>query len=209
MRGTTRLDPFRDQIEKTGYAALAHIVKELPIGNVAIGVFDKPEHAIPEYGIGGYHHPEVLPTNVEIDIDPESPYRETALSVDLRKTLKHELHHDARFKAIGPNSSLLDYIISEGLATHYEIQGSHDVPSLYATALKPEGIPTLLERARHDFSSVDRSVYNQWFFSQNEDDIPFWAGYALGFYLVSEYIQSHPNQIASSLYATSPKEFVR
>jgi uncharacterized protein YjaZ len=185
----------------------------MPIQNVSIGVFDAPELVIPEYGISGRAHGRSGedPTSfIELDLDPESPHKETAIGEDLRKTIRHESHHDQRFESLGQDNrqTLLDALIFEGLATHYEIEGSDDDPSLYATALTPEQIPALLARAREEFSSEDPAVMHEWLFGSEEKNIPRWAGYALECHLVGEYLKTHPDKKPSTLYATQAEEFV-
>lgn len=213
-RDTTRLESDRERIESVGLATVAEVASEMPIKNVSIGFFDKPEDALPEYGIFGRRHPwETGETNSLIGLyfDPESPHRETALGRDLRRQIRHELHHDQRFEALGEDSykTLLDAIIFEGLATHFEIEGSDDQPSLYATALTSEQIPALLARAREDFASEDATSIDEWHIGSEGKNIPRWTAYALGHYLVSEYLKEHPDKKASTLYALPAEGFVK
>ena len=221
-RDTTRLDPFRDQIESVGLFAIAQVAEEMPIGNVSFGVFDAPERAIPEYGIFGQahgHEGDEPISRIEIALDPESPHRETAMREELRKTIRHESPHDLLYEALGVDNitTLLDKVILEGLATHYEIEGSDDEPPLYAKALTTEQIPVLLARAREEFASEDIIRRDEWLHGSDamniprseEEKIPRWAGYALGYYLVDQYLKAHPGQKASTLYATPAEEFLR
>jgi len=217
-RDTTRLEPFRDRIESVALPAIAKIADELPIKNVHIGVFDAPEAVIPELGNRGQAHGYEIGkkySQVEVDLDPESEHRETAMGEDLERTLRHELYHDARMDALGEDGyrTLLDVIVFDGLATQYEIEGSNDEPSPYAVALTPDQIPVLLAKARKDFSKVftseDISSRDEWYWGSEEKNIPKWTVYALGHYLVGEYLKAHPGAKASTLYAIPAEEFIK
>lgn len=210
-RDTSRLEPYRGQIEEVGYSALMQVAREMPILNVDVGVFDSPEYVIPELGIGAVAHGEFegYPhSRVEIDLDPESPYKESAISTELARTIRHELHHDVREKHLGRDKTLRDRLILEGLAQHYEIEGTDEKPSIYATSLKPEEIPALLIRIEGDYGASG-DIVGEWFFGAKDKGIPSWTGYTLGYHIVGEYLNAHPDQRASLLYAAPTEEFFK
>src|SRR5260221_4624123 len=74
---------------------------------------------IPSLGIGGT---ALSPTYVELYIDPSHPNVVKSLETYASRQVGHELNHIKRMQAgkLGSNHTLLDAIISEGIATFYE-----------------------------------------------------------------------------------------
>lgn len=123
----------------------------------------------------------------------------------LLATLAHELYHAVRIQALGSVTTLKDALIHEGLAGHFEAEVTGQVRAEYYCSLTPGQLASLRTRARLSYGST-HDVYGQWFLGQ-ESAIPLWAGYALGYSLVSDYLATHPQEKASTLYNRRAWEF--
>ena len=101
-----------------------------------------------------------------------------------------------RDRGPGYGQSLLEALISEGLADHFAVALLRIPPPPWTHALTAEQLDNALAKARPEF---DRRPYDhsRWFFGAG--DIPRWTGYALGYHLVTKYLATHPDQTAASL----------
>lgn len=75
---------------------------------------------------------------------------------------------------------------------------------LYASVLEEPAISDLFAKAIPSFSDMDYG-HDEWFFGQS-DQIPLYAGYTLGFELVSRYIRKQGKK-ASRLYDEPAEHF--
>lgn len=146
---------------------------------------------IPEDGVGGRTRTSDF---IEFAINEEK-----ATENLISEMVAHELCHAARW---GKNdewiNSLFDGIINEGIATYFEADFVKDRKE------KTVFIKTILERTdeenekilEHLRSQLDSNYYdyNAIFFSGN-DELPRWAGYSLGYYLVKKYLEKTGKKI--------------
>ncbi|XQQ05174.1 MAG: DUF2268 domain-containing putative Zn-dependent protease [Leptolyngbya sp. IPPAS B-1204] len=95
-------------------------------------------------------------------------------------------------------------LVTEGLACHFEAELRPGTIPFYASALEETAISDLLAKAIPSFSDVNYG-HAEWFFGQS-DEIPLYAGYTLGFELVSRYI-SKQGRKASRLYDEPAEHF--
>lgn len=192
---------YRKQIENIFAVSIRHVTKVLPVSDVDVVFQLNPEAVIPEFGIGGYSPSENL---VMIDADPDNPNFANSLENQFLTTLGHELHHCMRWRTVGYGSTLLEALISEGLACHFETELNPSVIPFYAAALEEQEIPDLFAKAMLSFSDTNYG-HADWFLGQN-DELPLHAGYTLGFELASRYIQQQDKK-ASELYDEPAEHF--
>ena len=195
-----RLEKFQVQISDSLRVGLEHIEQELSLPSIDVVVVDDPHSAIPETGVGGSAPTAHL---LYIYVDPEFTDLDKTLDFEIRSTLAHELHHCARWANIGYGSTLLEAIVSEGLADHFDIEINGGVPKLWDTAIQREGLETLLEMAKLEFTNSDYD-HAAWFYGSAK--IPRWAGYSLGFKLVGDYMQKTQKK-ASELVSEPASSF--
>ncbi len=201
-----RLTPFFDLSKKTFNEALKKIRGKIPLKDVDVIIIDNPEASIEEIGIGGL----TLNLNcIIISVDPKHKNLAKNYSRALLDSLTHELHHVVRWKTVGYGETLLEAMISEGLADHFanEIIGTKE-PHLWNNALNKKQIKDFLKKATKEFNNKKYDYYS-WFFGSKEKQIPKWTAYSLGYYLVGEYIKKHPEVTASILYKTKAEEFIK
>lgn len=140
---------------------------------------------IPEDGVGGR---TISSDFIEFAIDENRSTKNL-----ISEMLVHELTHAARW---GKNdewaNSLFDGIINEGIATYFEAEFVKNRPE------KQVFIKTILSRTDQENQEILSELRNQLdsnnydydtiFFNGN-DELPRWAGYSLGYYLVKRYLE--------------------
>jgi|SRR3989344_6402708 len=197
------LDPLTDLIRAEFTNGMDKILEKLPVSDVDVCIYDSRRGVIPEIGIGGSARNAHL---VFIKINPEFPDIEKSVAKRLKRTLAHELHHCMRWRNPGYGKTLLEELVTEGLACHFELEVDGGEPEQYCKALSDEDLTKFMKKAKNKFPSVDFS-HGDWFFGSKEKGIPRWTGYSLGFKLVSDYLKMNPDKKASKLYATEAGEF--
>lgn len=162
-------------------AALKQHAARLKLDGVDVAVHVNPTWTIPETGVGGY-----TPTGhwLQLTLDPANPNFAESWLREVRPTLAHELHHARRWRGPGYGRTLLEALVSEGLAQHFgaEVRGTSPP---YARI--PADMNGLWQRAQAELGA---STYNHaaWLFGSPEARLPRWAGYALGFELVRQFL---------------------
>lgn len=200
-----RLNNHLEEIEIKYNEAKEKILNKIPINNLDIIIADDPYSAIPEIGIGGYTH---SPNFVVISLNPEFPSFKNTIEKELIDTLAHEFHHAARWRAIGYGETLLEAMISEGLADHFAMEVTKKkYLQPWDKALSRKQIKSFMKKAKKEFHNKNYS-HKEWFFGSKNRGIPKWTAYALGFYLINNYLKNNPNMKASKLYSTKTEEFI-
>lgn len=196
-----RFTPYQEQIQTVFALSMQLISEILPISDIDVVFCLDPESVIPEYGIGGY---SPSGDRIIISADPDNVNFVNGLENEFSTTLGHEFHHCMRWRTVGYGYTLLEALVSEGLACHFETELRPGAIPFYASALEEAEIPGLLVKARQSFADTNYG-HVEWFFGQS-DEIPLYAGYTLGFELVHNYIQKHSTK-ASRLYAEPAESF--
>ena len=146
---------------------------------------------IPEDGVGGSTYWSDL---ITICMDEEKLTKSK-----MTEMLVHELCHAARW---GKNNewmnTLFDGIINEGIATYFEAEFAKNRKE------KQFFIKTVLERSDEENKKIFEKLcdqlesksydYETIFFNGN-DELPHWAGYSLGYYLVKKYLKKTGKKI--------------
>jgi uncharacterized protein YjaZ len=199
------LDPFLDAINKSFEEGIQRIQLVLPVDNVDIVIEDCAWRTIPETGVGG---DVANPFLIHIQIDLNYPDRVKNLDFEIRSTLAHELHHCARWREQPAYGTLLDHLVTDGLADHFDIEINGGEPRLHDTILSQKQIKHFLELARPEFNNANYDSYT-WFFGDKERQMPRWTGYSLGFHIIDEYLKEHPEMTSAKLYKTPAREFIK
>lgn len=176
----------------------------LPLSFVRFEVSVEPARAIPGWGIGGY---TIGPGDVDVVVDAAYPGLARILPERLPPLAAHELHHAARWQGIGyPYMTLLEAMVTEGLADHFAIEllGSPIPP--WCDAFPESQTERWLARARPELDSTGYD-HPAWFFGRGTE-LPVFAGYTLGYRLVRDYLASHPGSSAAGL-VHAPAEIFR
>ncbi|MGF1689388.1 DUF2268 domain-containing protein [Photobacterium japonica] len=153
--------------------------------DVTISPYESGE--APSSGIGGW---AINRHRIEILLDTERHDVENVIRSELASVLAHEVNHIERMKLKLPGDTLAENLIYEGLACHFEMRfnGGH-IPSLF------KGMDhicwlDILEEMKPILSSKDFH-FPDYFYCDESDLFPQYAGYWVGFNLVAQYINKH------------------
>ncbi len=183
------LEPvIRREIESTFDLAR----REIPIGGLKV-VVDAGRHLVPGWGVGGF----APSPGRRIELSVDRSLAEELIIERLPSITAHELHHVGRHRGPGYGGTLLEAMVSEGLADHYaqELFGRPTPP--WAMAIPASQIDLWIEKARPELDSRNYD-HGRWFFGRSAL-VPRWAGYTIGFELVQRYKDANPGATAASL----------
>jgi uncharacterized protein YjaZ len=174
------------RIEGTFKDGLASISALLPISGIDV-VVRGGSRVVEETGMAGYSPSE---KEVQITIDPQNRNLMKNFDTEFISTLGHEMHHCLRWKDPGFGETLAEFLISEGLACHFETELRNGAPPCYATALDEQRIAEMWQHTKTALNDSNAD-YRAWFLGSEEKSIPRFTGYSLGFKIVSQYIRKH------------------
>lgn len=202
LEQSKKLTPLKGKIEKAYQEIVPTIESKIKLSDIDIVVADNPEGVIPEIGTGGSSPTANL---IYINIDPDFPNIEDRIEEEIKSTLAHECHHCARAEHFYYGENLLEALITEGLADHFDLEINGGEIKLWCKALSEAELEEYLNKARLEFDNENYD-HSKWFFG-TDSEIPKWAGYSLGFKIVDDYLNK-TNKKASELFNLDSKEFI-
>ena len=163
---------------------------------------------IPFMGVGG--HP-IGTEAVQIYIQPENP---NFKAQNVARGLPHEIHHAIRMRKQGWHWSLLECIVMEGLADHFVVEVAGGKAGPWTRGLSEEDIHEYLKKLKpqmhtttESWAEFETKYLNPWLFgSSGNEPIPSFTGYTLGWRIVANYINTHPEASGSSLLYVTAEE---
>jgi uncharacterized protein YjaZ len=175
----------------------------LDVRGVRVRVRADPGRAIAGYGLGGQTFAE---DRIEIFVDPNFPALESVLAARFAVLLAHELHHAARWRGPGYGRTLLEAMVSEGLADRFAVEHLGVAAPPWSVALTEAALPQHIAAAAEEF---DRIGYDHpaWFFGDRGLH-PRWTGYAIGYRLVQN-VQSRGQARSAVALTNEPAETFR
>jgi len=189
-------------IESLARETLAAVADRLSVVGVTITIAPDSEQAIAGWGIGGFT-PDARTVNLYID--PEFPGLVGLLASRLPHLVAHELHHAVRHRRPGYGGTLLEAMVSEGMADRFAIELLGAPVPPWSDALTADEADRLLDLARPDFDAVGYG-HAKWFFGTTTA-VPRWTGYTLGYRMVRAYQGAHPEATAADLVAVPASAF--
>ncbi len=177
--------------------------KTIDVQDVEVRVLVFPSKTIPRIGMSGAA-PDTK--HIYILLDPAHPKFDEAITTHIVQTIPHEYHHTLRYRAIGYNNSLLESMITEGLACHFAIEACKIDTPFYCKALSEEQYREWKSKAEKIWFDKEYD-YMEWFVGL-KNTIPPNTGYTIGFILVSDYLKKHPGETAATLYKTPASKFL-
>ncbi len=172
---------------------IGRVSSALGLRNVTVDIAFDSRRSIPGYGVGGYT-PNAR--SVLIWLDPTARNVPDLISRRLAWIVAHELHHSVRWRTPGYGSTLLEAMVSEGLADQFALQVLGGTTPPWTSALSTEDVASVHQRAASAMN-VDGYDHAEWFFGSGS--IPRWAGYTLGFNIVRRYLESNPGSTPAGL----------
>lgn len=205
---------FHRNMSLVDFSHYRQIIKSIKIGidttskiidvhDVEFRVLVFPSKTIPRIGMSGAA-PDT--THIYILLDPAHPKFDEAITTCIVQTIPHEYHHTLRYRAIGYNNSLLESIITEGLACHFAIEACKIDTPFYCKALSNEQYLEWKSKAEKIWFDKEYD-YLEWFVGLKKT-IPANTGYTIGFILVGDYLIAHPGERAAFLYRTPAEKFI-
>ncbi len=194
-------DLHRDLIEEKATSGLKSIKSLMPVNDLKIRIVNDPFLVIPEIGMGGYN-PD--PNEVILSIKADFPELDNTLELHFIAQLAHEIHHAKRRRSVGYGNTLIQAVVSEGLADHFSIEVSGISPPPWSVALSGDVLQNWIDEASNSWNQPYN--HSDWFVGTNPD-IPRWTGYSIGFELVRNYLSENPDRMPSNLHNEPASSF--
>lgn len=195
------LDQYKASIESLISGVNLEIQKLMPIKDVLIRVSVNRNQSIPEIGIGGFNP---SPNEVLIFIDPNFNNLKNSLEMELAAMISHEMHHAKRRRSVGYGNTLLQAVISEGLADHFSIEVTGIDTPRWSNVFQDDQLETWIDTASQTWNDSPYD-HSSWFFGSNS--IPRWTGYSIGYDLVEKYLAANPDKKPSTLFDETANSF--
>ena len=152
LNANGKLTNMIDSIQQSFTVAVEQINKVMSLESLSVDVIAKHhEYVPPEMGMGGY-----TPTEHEIQLwlPEDNDYLMANFQQLFTATLAHELHHCFRHGSVGYGKTLLEALITEGLACHFESMVVNKTP-IYVDHLDNKDRQSWLEKSRQLWHSKD------------------------------------------------------
>ena len=187
LNATGKLSRYTSLLEKKIRHSLDKIRDHFAIDCIDITVtpFHKGDES--PSGIGGY---SLSPYRVELLLDCDRDDLESVIESELLAVLAHEIHHSIRIARGIPSETLGQQIITEGMACHFEVVVTGGkTPSLFDNLIDHDW-RTLLEQMKPLLDKKNQSI-NKYFLGSDPNEFPKYAGYWVGFNLISQYLKKY------------------
>lgn len=121
------------------------------------------------------------------------------IATSLFNTINHELNHALRWQYLARNhpdklfsTGLFEDLIFEGLAVAYEEENAEtlDYFTEQISKRRKDINISVLNKIRESFNSNNYDYEKLFFTGNKEENIPRWAAYGLGYYLVKKYMKN-------------------
>ncbi|ANU17122.1 hypothetical protein BBI11_08860 [Planococcus maritimus] len=131
---------------------------------------------------------------------------------NLKSVITHEYHHYWRMHTLTSteeNQTLLDRLILEGLAEHFvEIRLGEDYLGPYRDALTEQQALFLWETIYRPYRHERGAKTDAYMFGSEEKNLPFWGGYAIGYYLVKWYLEKNQGSTIEEMTSLPSDSFL-
>ena len=178
--------------------SLRKCIKEVPLKEISVFIFPTNDNFIKEKmeGVSGACF---WKNTVLVFI-----YRDPNLA-NLSKTVVHEYSHAYSLNFI-KREKLQDHIVFEGMAENFVMSIIGGDESLWVNSLNKKESMQLFQKLRGQMSSKEIEIYTEVFFGKGE--YPLWAGYSIGYHLVSDYLRKLPKTNWAELLKTPVEEII-
>jgi len=192
---TGQLSPFKNILHKYVTEAIAAIDPRLDIC-ADLCLSHDPLNCNPELGIGGVAFSQSL---MHIFLDANNPNLEQSIREEVLAVLAHESHHCVRIQKVPDHVTLMDNIVTEGLACHFETE----ITGCSAPSFIPDEV---LNASREHLRSMRASLedtefcFETYFLGKDLKKYPKYAGFAVGFELVGQYLAKVKSTASEAVY---------
>ena len=181
---------------------IPRIQKLIPADSVMINLAISSSEVLPMLGVGARTTSD---HSLLFYFDPKNPNFRVEFVIH---GLVHECLHPSRLRMPQWQLTLLECMITEGIADHFMIEVLKCEQPAWSRALTEKEIhqymvkvkPILFMRYDSWTEEFTEKYFVPWMFGRTGDDpIPGWTGYTLGWRIVENYLKAHPEARASSL----------
>jgi len=132
----------------------------------------------------------------------------------LKRTMAHELAH-----ALSPfywkHTSLGDWLILDGIAENFQVnfieERDAQLANLFNGVISEKEILKIFNEIKNRLNSKNNKFHKEVFYGTGK--YPLWSGYAIGYYIVKEYLKKQKKVNWSKIIKTKPRvilnEFLR
>lgn len=171
---------------------------------VEVTIFPKiPEIIIPEIGIGGRTTER---RDIIIAIDFSRHNIENIIRTQLPSIIYHELSHVIRSIHKNLNITLLESLVTEGIASYIE-KGVFKRKVLYIEPIIGETKYWKIAQKNFENKKYSYKDYSEWFFGANK--LPRWIGYRIGYLMIERYMQKNPKTSFTQLIHLDSKKIIK
>lgn len=195
----------KNLLKKTVFKHAKIAAEKLGIDLINIVIYPNRGLTIPKIGTGGF-----APNSEWIRISVDPFYKEEDLKFIIKNrvplSVYHELNHIARWNGPGYGNTLLETIVSEGLAIIFaeESWDLFEAPwGKYKQAEMKNYLKILNERNREEDKNYNHA---EWFFGKGK---PNWLGYKLGAFIIRSVKNKNPDIDISVLTVINSKEIIK
>jgi len=163
---------------------------------VAIG---KPSLLIPQTGENGFTSPTTGQVSLQFGRPAQTSLTRT-FDLWMPRDAAHEVNHSVRIlDGTGFGTTLLQQMITEGIATAFDQAAFPGPPDPWTQAITPAQECALWEKAKPQLGAA--GLYNRWMFGGS--GLPHWTGFTIGYHIINDYRNHHPNVSWAALTSTS------
>jgi uncharacterized protein YjaZ len=196
-----QLEPFRAAVDASLRSVEGRVTSVAR--PLALDIFVQPgKGVIPELGYVGYAPKAGV---IYLTANPDNPNLPRNLGAALERQIAHEFHHALRWLGPGYGRTLLEALVSEGLAGRFvqEVFGSEPEP--WECALPRAALPPYAQKALRE-GETQQYDHVAWFFGRS--DLPRWLGYTLGWELVGDFLEQRSSDRPSKIAGLPASEFL-
>ncbi|GHF91591.1 DUF2268 domain-containing putative Zn-dependent protease [Thalassotalea marina] len=190
-----------DLLESRAQRSLADIKAHIELPNIDIVISPCSDEYKTESGILGCVSSQYV---IDILLDADHANLVDIINRELTAVIAHELHHVIRQSAGIKNKNLIENLITEGLACHFETKFNGNTTPRFFDEIKQYDWRDLFHQMKPHLQDIDFD-YPVYFAGKDTKQFPNRAGYWVGFNLVSQYISKHGG-CAVSLVASTAEE---
>ncbi|QBG34995.1 DUF2268 domain-containing putative Zn-dependent protease [Litorilituus sediminis] len=187
LNASKKFNPVLPLLESKAQDALNKIGKHIRLPNIDIIISPWPKEHVTTTGILGCVSTQYL---IDILLDTERDDLLDIINNELPLVLAHELHHVVRTYSGVQEEKLLQVLISEGLACHFEMMFIEKNTISFFSEIKKYNWIDLYKQMDDYLDNTDFN-YPLFFGGEDTSKFPNRAGYWVGYNLVSQYINKY------------------
>ncbi|WP_435249890.1 DUF2268 domain-containing putative Zn-dependent protease [Vibrio sp. nBUS_14] len=203
LDATGKLAQYEDFLISQINMALETIGTHIELHDLDITVSPFSKEKVSPFGIGGF---ALSAHRVELFLDVRRDDIEVVIKKELTAVLGHEINHALRKSHGHKNVTLLDSLVMEGLACHFEgVLNGGELSSMFVD-IQHEDWRSLYKKMKPHLESTS-FPFEQMFLGTKPDEYPRYSGYWVGYNLVVQYLHDQ-NPSISDIVALDSSNFI-